>query len=378
MIQFIIKLEKEKSFFMKIRKLLEILDQISPFFLQEEVDNSGIQFADLDEDVSKILLCLDVTEEIIEEALQQKCNTILSHHPLFFHPFHRITKQDNPIAYQLVYHHINLISMHTNFDLAENGLNDYVGQLLGLNKVSPIKSSPEKIYKLAVYIPGDCQDNLLEALFRAGAGKIGNYSETSFSISGKGSFKPMDGSMPFIGKTGKRESVNENKIETVFCERNLKEIINTIHRVHPYEEPAYDIYQLTTKSTTGIGMVVKLNKEQTLESFSKKVKEQLGAPYLRVIQANKKNIQTVALCTGSGGSLINQCINKHVDTLITGDIKYHEALKAKEMGLNIIDIEHYHTERFFVPAIRKQLKQFQIPERFLVDSQKMDSPFQVF
>ncbi|MFW6148817.1 MAG: Nif3-like dinuclear metal center hexameric protein [Atribacterota bacterium] len=362
---------------MKIKELLDTLNQIAPFFCQEEFDNSGVQFADLNEDISKILLCLDVTEEIIQEAIREQCNVILSHHPLFFNPVYRIIKQDNPVAYQLIFHHINLISMHTNFDLAENGLNDYVGHLLALNKVSAIKSSPEKIYKLAVYVPVEYKNTLQDALFRSGAGQIGNYSETSFSIAGKGSFKPMDGSTPFIGKTGKRELVKEIKIETIFYERNLNKIIETIHQIHPYEEPVYDIYQLRAKSTTGIGMVAKLKKAQTLESFCKKIKKKLGAPYLRIIQSNKKMIQTVALCTGSGGSLIKQCINKQVEVLITGDIDYHEALKAKEMGLNIIDAEHFYTEKLFVAAIRKQLSKHQIPEDILVDSQKMNSPFQI-
>jgi dinuclear metal center YbgI/SA1388 family protein len=362
---------------MKIKELLDTLNQIAPFFSQEEFDNSGVQFADLNEDISKILLCLDVTEEIIQEAIREQCNVILSHHPLFFNPFYRIIKQDNPVAYQLIFHHINLISMHTNFDLAENGLNDYVGHLLALNKVSAIKSSPEKIYKLAVYVPVEYKNTLQDALFQSGAGQIGNYSETSFSIAGKGSFKPMDGSTPFIGKTGKRELVKEIKIETIFYERNLNKIIETIQQIHPYEEPVYDIYQLRAKSTTGIGMVAKLKKAQTLESFCKKIKKKLGAPYLRIIQSNKKMIQTVALCTGSGGSLIKQCINKQVDVLITGDIDYHEALKAKEMGLNIIDAEHFYTEKLFVAAIRKQLSKHQIPEDILVDSQKMNSPFQI-
>jgi putative NIF3 family GTP cyclohydrolase 1 type 2 len=139
----------------------------------------------------------------------------------------------------------------------------------------------------------------------------------------------------------------------------------------------YDIYPLETLSSAGIGMVARLNKQEKLDSLSKKVKKQLGAPYLRIIQANQKKIQNVALCTGSGGSLIDQCIDKQVDLFITGDIDYHEALKAKEMGLNIIDIEHFHTEKYFIPAIRKQLIESQIPENLLISSQKMTSPFQL-
>ena len=362
---------------MKIKNFLDILDQIAPFFLQAEYDNSGLQFADLDENIHKIFLCLDVTKESIQEAFRENCNVILSHHPLFFHPIYNITKQDNPVSYQLIYQHMNLISFHTNYDLADNGLNDYVGKLLDLNKVDFLESSSEKTFKLAIYVPDKYQKKLLEALFEAGAGNIGNYSETSFTSSGKGSFKPSDRANPFIGKKGEREIVNEVKIETVFLEKNLNKIIKTIYENHPYEEPAFDIYQLSTKPATGIGLIAKLNKGQELESFGKKIKKDLGLPYLRIIKANDNEIQKVALCTGSGGSLIKQCINKNVDLFITGDIDHHEALKAKEMGLNIIDIEHYYTEKYFVPAIKRQLIEAQIPENLLFASKKMTSPFQI-
>lgn len=362
---------------MKIRELFDILNQIAPFSLQEEFDNSGVQFADLEEDISKILLCLDVTAEMIQEANQKKCNTILSHHPLFFHPFSRVTRQENPISYQLMVHHINLIALHTNFDLAENGLNEYVGHLLGLKKETPLKPSTEKIFKLAVYVPVQHQNCLQEALFQAGAGHIGQYSETSFSIFGKGSFKPLEGTKPFIGQTGQRERVDEVKIETIFHERNLTKIIRTIYHNHPYEEPVYDIYELVANSLTGMGIVASLAKDEKVENYGKAIKKALQIPYIRIVHANKKKIKNVALCTGSGGSFIDQCIEKHIDLFITGDIDYHEALKAKEMGLNMIDIEHFHTEKFFVPAIQQQLIQHHIPENLLVPSQKMISPFQL-
>jgi dinuclear metal center YbgI/SA1388 family protein len=362
---------------MKVKDILTIINKVAPFFLQEEYDNSGIQFADLNEDIHKILLCLDVTQDTIEEAIKQNCNTILSHHPLFFKPLKRITKQDNPIAFQLIYHQLNLIAAHTNYDLAENGLNDYVGKLLNLEKIESLENSSEKTFKLAVYVPDKYHEKLLNALFKAGAGNIGNYSETSFTSSGKGSFKPSDRANPFIGKKGEREIVNEVKIETVFLERNLNKIIKAIYKKHPYEEPAYDIYQLKTNSKTGIGLIANLSSEQNLENFCKKIKSILNIPYLRIVRANKENIRTIALCTGSGGSLIKQCINKNVDLFITGDIDHHEALEAKEMGLNIIDIEHFYTEKYFVPAIREQLIKAQVPEDILFASERMDSPFQL-
>ncbi len=365
---------------MKVRDILSVIDRFSPFILQEEYDNSGVQYADLNENINKILICLDVTSEIIEEAVRQNCNTILSHHPMFFRPLTKITRQENPVIFQLLYNHINLISAHTNYDLAENGLNDYVGKLLGLKKIGCLEECKEKTFKLAVYVPEKYQENLLNELFLVGAGNIGNYSEVSFTIKGKGSFKPMEGTKPFIGKTGKRELVHEVKIETIFRERDSDKIIATIHKNHPYEEPAYDIYQLTNKSKSGIGLFAELPAEQNLETICKKIKDKLHIPYLRAIKANNQNqqIRNIALCTGGGGSLINKAIQKKADLLITGDIKHHEALTAKEMGLNIIDVEHFYTEKHFVPAIKKQLAKSGISEDLLVASEEMKSPFQLF
>jgi len=363
---------------MKIKELIHIIDKIAPFFLQQSFDNSGVQYADMEEDINKTLICLDVTPEIIEEAIEHNCNTILAHHPLFFKPFNKITKQDNPVIFQLMYHRLNLIAAHTNYDLAENGLNDYVGNLLDLKKIACLEESAEKTLKLAVYVPDKYHEKLLNALFQAGAGNIGNYSETSFSFSGKGSFTPLKGTTPFIGKTGQRESVNEIKIETVFREKDLKKITDAIYKNHPYEEPAYDIYQLQTNNKTGIGLIANLPSEQDLEIICKKVKATLKIPYLRIVKTEKQQIKTIALCTGSGGSLINKAVQKKVDLLITGDIKHHEALKAKEMGLNVIDIEHFYTEKYFVPAIKKQLIETDIPETLLAASQNMNPPFQLF
>lgn len=362
----------------KIKDLVNTIDNIAPFFLQQDFDNSGVQFADLEQKIKKILICLDVTQEIIAEAYQKDCNTILSHHPLFFHPLAKITKQDNPVIYQLVYHHINLIAAHTNYDLAENGLNDYVGNLLELEKIDCLEESSEKIFKLAVYVPEQYFGKLQKALFLAGAGHIGRYSETSFFSPGKGSFKPLEGSSPFIGKIGKREILNEIKLETVFREKDKGKIIETIYNNHPYSEPAYDIYQLHTNTKTGIGLIAKLPKKESLENICKKVKELLNLPYLRIVKTDHQKINTIALCTGGGESLINKALQKNVDLLITGDIRYHEALQAKEMGLNIIDVEHFHTEKFFVPAITKQLVVAQVPEHLLLASNKMASPFQLW
>jgi len=362
---------------MKVKNFLNNLDKIAPFFLQESFDNSGIQFADLDASVTKILLSLDVTQDVLSEALENKANLIITHHPLLFSPLKQITKQKNPLFYQVITHKINLVAFHTNFDLAENGLNDYVANLLRIKKIAPLQSSSEKIFKFAVYAPTQYADKVSRAIFEAGAGKIGRYTETSFGVTGKGTFKPMEGTNPFIGKIGEREEVQEIKIETVVTERDLDSVVQAMKSVHPYEEPAYDVYELKTKPSYGIGIFGEIDREVEISKFSLEAKNRLQAHYIRLIKSNEQKIKRVALCTGSGGSLLEQVNNKGADLYITGDITYHTALRAKELGLNILDVEHFDTEKFFIEALYNQLLKFGIPKNILIKSKKMESPYQL-
>ncbi|MBA3062852.1 Nif3-like dinuclear metal center hexameric protein [bacterium] len=362
---------------MKVKNLLNNLDKIAPFFLQESFDNSGIQFADLDAPITKILLSLDITRGVLDEALENKVNLIITHHPLLFSPLKQITKQNNPLLFKIITNKINLLAMHTNFDLAENGLNDYVGNLLGIKKIAPLERSPEKVFKFTVYVPIQHTDQVRQAIFEAGAGKIGNYTETSFNIAGQGTFKPMEGTNPFIGKIGEKETVQEIKIETVVAERDLESVVQVMKSVHPYEEPAYDVYELKTKPSYGIGIFGEIDKEVEISKFSLEVKNRLQARYTRLIKSNNRKIKRVALCTGAGGSLLEQVSRKNVDLYITGDITYHAALRAKELGLNVLDIEHFDTEKFFVEALYNQLIKFGIHQDILIKSKKMASPYQL-
>ncbi|MCK5767345.1 MAG: Nif3-like dinuclear metal center hexameric protein [Candidatus Atribacteria bacterium] len=362
---------------MKVKNLLNNLDKIAPFFLQEEYDNSGIQFDDLEASVKKILLCLDVTQEILNEAMKNKVNLIIAHHPLLFSPLKKITKQKNPLLYQVITSQINIMAMHTNYDLAEGGLNDYIANLLRIKKIAPLQRSGEKVFKFAVYIPVKHVDEVSQALFNAGAGKIGNYTETSFNISGQGTFRPMEGTNPFIGKIGEKETVSEIKIETVIPERNLESVIQAMKNAHPYEEPAYDIYEILNKPSYGIGLRGKIKKKLPLKEFSLWLKEKLQAKYIRLIKSNDRKIQKVALCTGGGSSLIENVSNLDIDLYITGDITHHHALRAKELKLNILEIEHFDTEKFFVEAIYDQLVKSGIPKGILIKSKRMSSPYKL-
>ncbi|MBA7575617.1 hypothetical protein ES708_17448 [subsurface metagenome] len=187
----------------------------------------------------------------------------------------------------------------------------------------------------------------------------------------------MEGTNPFIGKIGEKEEVEETKIETVVAERDLDSVVRAMKDAHPYEEPAFDVYELKTKPSYGIGIFGEIDKEVEISKFSLEVKNRLQARYLRLIKSNERKIKRVALCTGSGGSLLEQVNNKDADLYVTGDITYHTALRAKELGLNVLDVEHFDTEKFFVEALYEQLIKFGIPKDILIKSKKMESPYEI-
>jgi len=187
----------------------------------------------------------------------------------------------------------------------------------------------------------------------------------------------MEGTNPFIGKIGEKETVQEIKIETVVAERDLESVVQAMKDTHPYEEPAFDIYELKTKPSYGIGIFGEIDKEVEISKFSLEVKNRLQARYIRFIKSNNRKIKRVALCTGAGGSLLEQVSRKNVDLYITGDITYHAALRAKELGLNVLDIEHFDTEKFFGEALYNQLTKLGIPQDILIKSKKMESPYEI-
>jgi dinuclear metal center YbgI/SA1388 family protein len=362
---------------MKVRDILSIINKFAPFLLQEEYDNSGVQLGNLDQEIGKILISLDLTVDSVKEANKNGVNIIITHHPVMFKPLNRITKQDTPAIYEALRNDINVISVHTNFDISNSGLNDYVANLLSLKKIEPIIESTEKIYKFSVYVPEQYADKVTNAIFTEGAGKIGNYDQTSFTISGTGTFRPLKGAKPFLGKRGAKESVKEVKIETVVPERLIDGVVKAMKSVHPYEEPAFDIYSIKTQKIEGIGAICEIEKSLSVENFSKLVKKNLNASYVRLTLSKNTNVKRIGLCTGSGRDLIKDAFNKNIDLYITGDIDYHTALFAQDKGMNLLDVEHYETEKFFVDAMFNKLAEYGLSKKLLLKSKTMKSPFKI-
>lgn len=362
---------------MRIKELLNSIDSFAPFFLQESYDNSGIQFGDEDAEINKIVLALDVSKGSVDFAIKNDANVLLTHHPILFFATKRITKREKPLLYKAITNGLNIIAAHTNFDIAENGLNDYVGNLLGIKKESSLQPAAEKIYKFSFYVPRNFANSVREAVFNAGAGKIGGYDKSSFNIEGIGTFRSLEGTDPFIGEIGKLSKTEETKVETVVTERNLGKVINALLSAHPYEEPAYDVFELKRSVNFGVGMKGVLEKTYSLAEFAGFVKETLNARYVRFVGCPDASVKKVALCTGAGSSLVESVAGTGTDVFITGDITYHTAMRAREIGLNLIDVEHFDTEKFFACAMEERLKDV-LPDNIdIIKFENERSPFEI-
>ncbi len=358
---------------MKLRELYSILNEIAPFFLQEEYDNSGLQFGDLDSEITKILLTTDLTQDTVLEAKENNANTMITHHPIMFKPIKSIEKKKKPALFKAITNGINIISFHTNFDLAEGGLNDYFLKILGLKKIKPIVESREKIYKIVTFVPEEYVDTVRDALFEANCGNIGKYDRCSFVSKGIGTFRPLEGSNPFIGTQNKEEHVNEVRVEVIVKERDLNKALTELKKAHPYEEPAIDVFRTIFHKNYGIGAISILDRPLNLKEFIETFKRLTYTKYVRVIGDINKEINKIAVCTGGCSSLIDS-IPEDVDLFITGDITYHTALTMLEKGITTLDVEHFETEKFFKEALKEKLDRYNLTIDVIV-SKKEKSPF---
>lgn len=343
-----------------VAELIKIMDDLAPPGLAEEWDNIGLQVGDLTQTVHRILISLDVDERVIDEAISQKADIIISHHPMFFHP----TKN-------LLYHHplgkkvrkiikndISVFSAHTNLDIVPGGINDFLAELLDLADVEVLAQTKEdKLLKLVVFVPKDYLDQVRNSISEAGAGYIGQYSHCTFAVPGEGTFLPLEGTTPFIGEQGKIEKTAEYRLETMVPPNLLKSVLQAMMKSHPYEEVAYDIYPTALEGIKyGLGRVGSLPRPVSLEQLARMVKATLGIDGLRVVGDADQVISRVAVCGGGGMSLFNAAKNKGVECFITGDLKFHEGQDALAQGIAVIDAGHYATEALFMPRLTVILK----------------------
>lgn len=331
---------------MKHKEVFEYLENWVPKGIAWDRDNVGLQVGDSNLETEGILLTLDITLDAIEKALKEKCNLIISHHPLIFNPLNRIDLQTlkGELINLAIKNELTIYSAHTNLDFSKDGVSFSLAKRLGLQKITFLENAPSTQYKLVTFVPEQYVENLLNELSAAGAGVIGNYSHCSYQLKGFGTFLGQENTNPTIGEKGKLEKVEETRLEMIFEKWNLNKILKALLSNHPYEEPAYDIYPLENRNVNfGFGAVGYLNERMGLISFVNLVKKKLRAPSVKYTSGKKKFIEKVGVCGGSGADLIQRAINSGCDAFVSADIKYHTFLDYEGL-IALIDAGHFYTE----------------------------------
>jgi dinuclear metal center YbgI/SA1388 family protein len=344
---------------MRIKDVLQQLEQWAPKAFQESYDNCGIQAGNANTELTGVLISLDVTEKVIDEAIQRQCNLIVSHHPLLFKGVKSITGKNDieRCLIKAIKHDITLYAIHTNLDHVSNGVNYKICQLLGLQNLHTLVPKTGLLSKLITYVPIEDKETVLTALFEAGAGEIGNYSSCAFRTDGVGSFKPNSAANPTIGKANKLEQVAETKIETIFPTHLQAAIVSTLKKVHPYEEVAFDIFALQNEwDSIGAGMYGTLDKPMTVKEFNAHLKQRMNLMTFKFTSSFQGKIEKVAVCGGSGSFLLKNALSVGAQAFVTADFKYHEFFDAEDKIL-VADIGHYESEVYTKDLIYDYLKE---------------------
>ncbi len=332
----------------KVRDIIGALAEVAPLSLQESYDNAGLQVGDGQAEANKALICVDVTEAVVNEAIEKKCDLIVSHHPLLFKGLKHITPKTpvERIVTKALKHDIAIVSMHTNLDNSIMWVNRILAEKIGLSALHILKPLGGRLLKVAVFCPFSSADAVRKAMFDAGAGGIGNYDSCSFNMEGRGTFKAGQSAHPYVGEVGSLHVENEVRIETVVPDYLLHQVMSAMLKAHPYEEVAYDVYRLENEfAMAGPGMVGEFAEPMTETDFMRHVCEVLGTPCLRHSALTGRNIKRVALCGGAGAFLLHEARRAQADAFLTGDLKYHEFFDP-DGALLMVDGGHFETEQF--------------------------------
>ena len=324
------------------------IEAFAPLSWQESWDNCGLLVGNPQQPVNKVLLTVDVTEAVVGEAIDVRAQMIVSHHPLILSGVKQLTGNDDAQRSIMlaIKRDIAIYAAHTNMDVAPDGVSHRMAAKLGLTDLHVLSPQGSGLQKLVTYIPASHSVQVRQAIFEAGAGHIGNYDMCGYSVEGKGTFRALDGARPFVGRHGTQHTEPEIRFETVFPTRLCQQVVTALIDSHPYEEPAYDIYALqNTDTRVGLGIVGVLSAPMSELHFLKKLKETFLTPVIRHTSLRNKEILRVALCGGSGSSLITNAIRCKADVFVTADFKYHQFADA-EQSILVADIGHFESEQF--------------------------------
>jgi dinuclear metal center YbgI/SA1388 family protein len=333
---------------MILKNIITEIEKFAPLSYQESYDNCGLLTGHNEQELTGAILCLDCTEAVVEEAIQKKCNLIIAHHPIIFGGLKKLNGKNyvERTVIKAIQNNIAIYACHTNLDNVKLGVNKKIANKLGLINTQILAPKKSLLKKLVTFVPVTHLAQVQESLFNAGAGNIGNYDSCSFVLEGTGSFRGNEDSNPFIGEKGKLSLEKENRLEVIFETIYESQIISALKQNHPYEEVAYDIYQLeNTYQNIGSGMIGELETPLSELEFLERLKSVFMLKLIKYTPLLNKSIKKVALCGGSGSFLLKNAINSKSDIYISSDFKYHEFFDAENQIL-IADIGHYESEQF--------------------------------
>lgn len=342
---------------MKISAIISFLETLAHPSLQEQYDNAGLITGNSQWECTGIICSLDATEEVVKEAIGKKCNLIVAHHPIIFGGLKKINGKNyvEKTVISAIKNDIAIYAIHTNLDNVKEGVNGKIASMLGLQNLSILSSKENSLRKLFTFVPVDKAEQVRDAIFEAGGGHIGNYSECSFNTEGTGTFKAGQGADPYTGEIGKRHFEKEIKIEVIFPGFLERKIVMAMKAAHPYEEVAYDVVLLSnTHQGIGSGILGELPVSLEEKHFLSLLKEIFKVPVIRHSALLNKSVKKVAICGGAGSFLISKALASEADAYVTADMKYHEFFDANGRML-ITDIGHYESEQFTINLLYEVL-----------------------
>ena len=333
---------------MKIREITAFFEKLAPLAYQESYDNSGLQVGNYSMEVTGAIVTIDITEEVIEEAISKKINLVIGHHPVIFGGLKSITGKSMPerVVQKAIKNDIAIYAVHTNIDSIRQGVSGKICEKIGLRNTRILDPVQNRLKKLVVFVPLENAEKLRQAVFAAGAGVIGNYDSCSYNLEGQGTFRGGEETNPYVGEKGKLHTEPEVRVETIFPEHLKGKVITAMLQAHPYEEVAYDIYPLENKyPEIGMGMIGDLDEPVSERAFLEMLKGTFRTGVIRHSDLLGKEVRKVAVCGGAGSSLLRKAISEKADFFVSGDFKYHQFFDA-EGKIVIADIGHFESEQY--------------------------------
>ncbi len=363
---------------MKVHDIVNALESIAPPHLAADWDNVGLLIGDAESNVAHMMLCIDLTDEVLAEAVRAKAKMVMAYHPVIFRPISRITADTESVAYSAAAAGVAVYSMHTALDAAPGGANDVLAEALGLKAVRPLEPTVlSGGYKVVVFVTPQDASHVADAAFDAGAGRIGAYERCAFFSHGVGTFYGGPQTHPSVGVSGRQEAAEELRLELVAPKGRMPAIVEAIRAAHSYETPAIDVYPMDeAPAGAGMGRVGELVRSVTAGTLIGRIKKRLGVAKVLLVGGKGQLVTTAACCTGSAGAMFSSAISAGASFYLTGEMRHHDALAAKAAGLTVACVGHSNSERIALARLVEQLA-IMLPKLKVTEAKTDRDPFEI-